>query len=98
MGVKAIGAVAALLLLAGVSGCARGVPTRPVVAVREAVLKQQVAYWLDDHARESGVVICLAVAHSQHSGGLDGSFLEESRDRLAVRPAEQCEARRAALP
>ena len=90
---KAAGPAGVLLLLTGVSGCGGGAPTRPVALVREAVLKQQVAYWLDDHARESGVVICLAVADGEHTRGLDGSFLGESRDRLAVRPAEQCEAR-----
>jgi hypothetical protein len=91
--VKAAGPAGVLLLLTGVSGCGGGAPTRPVALVREAVLKQQVAYWLDDHARESGVVICIAVADGEHRVGLDGSFLEQSRDRLAVRPAEQCEAR-----
>ena len=90
--VRTIGTAALLLLVAGASACGRGFPTQDVLAVREAALREQVAYWLGDHARESGVVICLAVQDGKGWRGLDGSFLDVSRDRLAVRPAEQCDA------
>ncbi len=89
---RTIGPVALLLLVSGASACGRGVSTQEILAVREAALREQVAYWLGDHARESGVVICLAVQDGKGWRGLDGSFLDTSRDRLAVRPAEQCEA------
>ncbi len=88
---KIIGPVGLLLLVSGASACGRGFSSREVLAVREAALKEQVAYWLGDHARESGVVICLAVQDGKGWRGLDGAFLDLSRDRLAVRPAEQCE-------
>ena len=57
------------------------------------MFRQQVAFWLDDNARESGVVICLAEIQGGRSRGVDGSFLGTSRDRAAVHPAEDCDAR-----
>lgn len=49
--------------------------------------------WLAEHARESGVVLCLGAEINGRTRGVDGSFLGQSSDRTLVRPAEACEAR-----
>ena len=82
-----------LALLIATLACNRVAVPRPMAEVRDAVFKQQVAFWLDDHARESGVVICLGESQGGQTRGVEGSFLGHSEDRRAVRPAEHCETR-----
>jgi hypothetical protein len=69
------------------SSCVQDRGSASAVAVREAVFKQQVGYWLADHARESGLVICLQVGRTEATAV--ASQLEP-RDRDAVRSADQC--------
>jgi hypothetical protein len=78
------------LVLVALSGCNGAVSTQQASAVREAVFKHQVVYWLADHARESGLVICLPLGQGERAAA---SFLADPRDRSAVRPAEDCDAK-----
>ena len=82
-----------LPLLAVALACRSLVAPRPFAEVQEAVFRHQVAFWLDDHARESGVIVCLGKTEGGHTRGVDASFLGNSRDRVLVRSATDCEAR-----
>jgi hypothetical protein len=77
----ATGALALLVL----TTCGRHDEVR---AVREAVLRQQVAYWLADHARESGLVVCLPIARSE-AAALTSELTPQ--DPTAVRSTEDCD-------
>jgi hypothetical protein len=85
--------VAATLPLAvALFGCGRGTPESQVLRVQEAVFRHQVSYWLADHARESGVVVCLGTAEGALTRGVGGSLLARLGDRSATRSADDCVA------
>lgn len=64
-------------------------------AVRVAVLQQQVAFWLDDHARESKMVVCLSIEDEGTRRSLPKEYLSQLREDEAVRVSDQCEERSA---
>ncbi len=86
-------AVATLLTVACGGACVRTATPPAESEVRLAVLRQQVGFWLDDHGRESGLIVCLGAVEDGRTHGVDGRFLGRSTDRLLVRPIEACEAR-----
>jgi hypothetical protein len=81
-----------LALSLGSSGCSTAISARQTAAVRQAVFNQQISYWLAEHARESGVVVCLGTSEDGRTKGVDASVLAELGDRAATRSAEECVA------
>ncbi len=91
MRLAALTALSGLMTMFG-GGCVRSAVAPSEAEVRVAVLRQQVGFWLDDHGRESGLILCLGTADQGRTLGVDGSFLGRSDDRLLVRPIEACAA------
>jgi hypothetical protein len=80
----------------GLFGFVIGHPTHPnseVDEVRLAVFRQQVGFWLDDHARESKTVLCLALEEGGVRRSVTKAYLKHFPRELAVRTAGDCDER-----
>ncbi len=62
-------------------------------ALRLAVFRQQVAFWLDESARGSKTVICLAIEEGGVRRAVSDEYLKRLPGEPAVRTAEACEER-----
>ncbi len=71
-------------VLLGTTACATAPPAEQVSAVRQAVFSQQVSYWLGDHARESGVVVCLGTSDGSGASEVAASVSAEQAARRAA--------------
>lgn len=91
--VRAVGAVAVVVAagVAGVVHAARGRATAD--DVRLAVLRQQVAFWLDEPARASQTVVCLGIEEDGARRSVTNEYLRHFAGKAAVRVQADCEAR-----
>jgi len=83
--------VALAVLTAGTS---RAQPLHDATAeeVTEATFRQQVAFWLTDHARRSGTLVCLSVDQSGVPRSVTQEYLQRFREP-SVRRGADCENR-----
>jgi hypothetical protein len=88
--------VVTLGLLLVLSGALRvsGKPADQADDVLEAVFRQQIELWLDDHERERGTVLCLAIDTGDAPQSVEKDYLARFRFEPALRRAAECEARR----
>lgn len=83
-----VAGVAGVMVAVGLVACAGAVSER---AVRQAVFRQQVSYWLAGHARESGVVVCLGVRDGNTVRGVEAAVLNNVGERSSTRSAQECQ-------
>ena len=86
-----------LLGLAGV-GMAQPLGDKTDVdEVRLAVFRQQVAFWLDEHARGSKTVVCLAIEDGGVRRSVTKDYLKRFPGEPAVRSGDDCDERASGL-
>ncbi len=87
----AVGLVALFGLFA--SGGAAAGASGDLEAIRLAVFRQQVPFWLAEHARESNVVVCLATEEKGVRRAVAEQYLSHVPGEPAVRTAQACDER-----
>ena len=80
-----------LLGLSGVGMAQPSVGSTDVDEVRLAAFRQQVAFWLDEHARGSKTVVCLAVEDGGVRRSVTKDYLKRFPAEPAVRTGDDCD-------
>jgi hypothetical protein len=57
------------------------------------VFRHQVSFWLDDHARESDMVVCLSIEEGKVRRSVAKDYLRHFPGESSVRTHDQCEER-----
>ena len=84
-----------IVVLVGLAGAGRAEPQdrADVDALRLAVFRQQVSFWLAEHSRESGTVVCLAIEDEGVRRSVTEEYLKQFPGEPAVRTADACDQR-----
>lgn len=86
-------AMAALAVM-GLAGALRaGSAPADIDDIRLVVFRQQVAFWLGGHARESSTVVCLSVEERGARRSVTREYLKHFVGEAAVRVQDDCEER-----
>jgi hypothetical protein len=91
-----LGRVTIGLGLLGLLGLATGQPPQgntEIDAIRLAVFRQQLGFWLDGHARESKTVVCLAIEDGGVRRSVTKEYLRHFPGEAAVRTGDDCDKR-----
>jgi hypothetical protein len=82
-----------LALLSLAMACHGSVPPSEAWAVRDAVFRQQIGYWLGEHERAMGMVACLGTQDEGGAHGVGPAHLRRFPGETALRSLEECESR-----
>src|SRR5262249_42452261 len=82
-----------LLTLAGVASAYSSGADAEIDNVRLAVFQQQIGFWLDEHARGSKAVVCLAIEDGGIRRSVTKEYLKRFPGEVAVRTGDDCEER-----
>ena len=85
----AIGVVMAVLTGLGVA--AADSRDAEIEALRVAVFRHQVAFWLNEESRESQTVVCLAIEEGGSRRSVSREYLKHFPGEAAVRTGDACE-------
>jgi hypothetical protein len=86
-----IGIGIGLAVLAALGAAEPVVKDAEVDAVRVAVFREQVPFWLDEHSRESKTVVCLSIDDGSARRSVSGEYLKHFPGEAAVRTGDACE-------